>query len=79
MRKTPFVAFLLIAAAFVHLALPVSGQRPSLGPLTFEEGSPLQRLGYTPMLEIADPVADGSVRMLLSPALAQLAELLDQA
>ena len=63
MTKTPFVSTLLIAATFLHLALPVSAQRPSLGPLTFEEGAPLQRLGYTPMLEIADPVGDGSVRM----------------
>lgn len=63
MTKRLFVSSLLIAAAIVHLAAPVCAQRPSLGPLTFEEGSPLQRLGYTPMLEIADPVAGGSVRM----------------
>jgi len=63
LTKRLFVSSLLTLAALVHLALPVCAQRPSLGPLTFEEGAPLQRLGYTPMLEIADPVGDGVVRM----------------
>jgi hypothetical protein len=63
LTKLPFVPFLLIAFVLLHPAPPVSAQRPSLGPLTFEEGAPLQRLGYTPMLEIADPVGDGAVRV----------------
>ena len=33
-----------------------------LGPLGAEEGAPLQRLGYTPMVEAAAPVAAGRVR-----------------
>ncbi|HSG48470.1 MAG TPA: DUF3187 family protein, partial [Longimicrobiales bacterium] len=35
---------------------------PPLGPLTAEEGAPLQRLGLTPMVELADPVAQGTFR-----------------
>lgn len=35
---------------------------PPLGPLTAEEGAPLQRLGLTPMVEMADPVGAGAFR-----------------
>ena len=42
--------------------LGVSAQRPALGPLGAEEGAPLQRLGYTPMVEAAAPVAMGTLR-----------------
>lgn len=44
--------FLFLAA----LLSPVqgAGQRPSFGPLTSEEGAPLQRVAYTPMMEGAD-------------------------
>lgn len=35
---------------------------PPLGPLTAEEGAPLQRLGLTPMVEVADPVVRGTFR-----------------
>lgn len=48
------VTFLLPAGALA--------QRPALGPLGAEEGAPLQRLGYTPMVEAAAPVAVGSLR-----------------
>lgn len=34
-------------------------QQPSLGPLTWEEGSPLQRMAYTPVTETAEPLARG--------------------
>jgi hypothetical protein len=48
----------------VVLLLPVAvrAQRPALGPLGAEEGAPLQRLGYTPMVEAAAPVAVGTLR-----------------
>jgi hypothetical protein len=46
------------------LLLPTTalGQRTPLGPLGAEEGAPLQRLGYTPMVEAAAPVPEGTVR-----------------
>lgn len=55
----------LLLTPLILLALPGSArsQTTPLGPVTFEEGAPLQRLGYTPMLEIADPVGKGRVRM----------------
>lgn len=40
----------------------VDAQRLPLGPLGAEEGGPLQRLGYTPMVEGAAPVAAGELR-----------------
>lgn len=48
---------------YVCLLTPVvtRAQNPSNGPLTFEEGSPLQRLGYTPMMEAAAPIPQGSI------------------
>ena len=41
----------------------VSGraQTAPFGPLTFEEGSPLQRVSYTPMMERADLSAPGTL------------------
>ncbi len=46
------------------LSVPAAGaaQTRSLGPLTAEEGAPLQRLGLTPMVEGADLVPVGSFR-----------------
>ena len=46
----------------VLFPLGVSAQRPPLGPLSAEEGAPLQRLGYTPMVEAAAPVGVGTLR-----------------
>ena len=57
------VSMACFALALTGLVSPLAAQRASLGPLTFEEGAPLQRLGYTPTLEIADPVGEGAVRM----------------
>lgn len=57
-RRSRFQAAVLLAA----LALPsaaVDAQQPSFGPLTWEEGSPLQRVAYTPMTETAEPLARG--------------------
>lgn len=38
-----------------------SAQRPSFGPLTSEEGSPLQRISYTAMMEDAEIVGAGAI------------------
>jgi hypothetical protein len=45
------------------LSSPFSGgaQTPALGPLTWEEGSPLQRLALTPAFERPDPLPRGRV------------------
>lgn len=52
----------LILAAAGPWIVPAAGtaQAPPLGPLTTEEGSPLQRLGLTPAVEAADPVGEGA-------------------
>jgi hypothetical protein len=56
-----------IAVAIVALLAPVrvagqpSGHVPSFGPLTSEEGGPLQRISYTATAEGADVLAPGSV------------------
>lgn len=42
-------------------SLHAAAQQPSFGPLTTEEGAPLQRISYTPMVEGSDVVAPGSV------------------
>ncbi len=63
MTKRIFVSSLLITAVRFALVPAAFAQAPPLGPLTFEEGAPLQRMGYTPMLEIADPVGRGAARM----------------
>jgi hypothetical protein len=41
-------------------ATPVAAQQPSFGPLTWEEGSPLQRLAFTVATEGADVVGEGA-------------------
>lgn len=45
----------------LFLSLRVAAQRPSFGPLTTEEGAPLQRISYTPMVEGSDVVAPGAI------------------
>jgi Protein of unknown function (DUF3187) len=59
------VPVVLVVAASLLAGAPraVVAQRPSLGPLGAEEGSPLQMLGYTPMIEAPEPVARGKVRV----------------
>jgi hypothetical protein len=37
------------------------GQQPSFGPLAFEEGGPINRISYTPMMESADVVPVGAI------------------
>ncbi len=53
----------LLAAAVSLLPIipvvPATAQQPSFGPLTWEEGSPLQRLAYTSSMESADAVGEG--------------------
>jgi Protein of unknown function (DUF3187) len=53
---------LLAATALAVAPTAARAQLPSLGPLGAEEGSPLQRLGYTPMVEAPEPVARGRLR-----------------
>ena len=43
------------------LAGPLAAQQPSFGPLTSEEGAPLQRLGFVPMMEGADVSRPGTL------------------
>lgn len=52
---------LLLAAAAVSLPSEGGAQRPAFGPLTWEEGSPLQRVSLTPAFERADLTPPGSL------------------
>jgi hypothetical protein len=52
------VAWILIARSVLTVT-PVAAQQPSYGPLTWEEGSPLQRLAFTAATEGADVVGEG--------------------
>ena len=53
----------LFALLYVGLLGPcvASAQRPSFGPLTSEEGSPLQRISYTAMMEDTEVVRPGAL------------------
>jgi len=51
------VVFALLAPA------PGSAQFPSLGPISAEEGAPLHRLSYTPMVQEADLTPQGRLRV----------------
>lgn len=53
----------LVACLLTGAPSAVLAQHPSLGPLGTEEGSPLQMLGYTPMVEVPEPVARGKLRV----------------
>ncbi len=44
-------------------AFEAAAQQPSFGPLTYEEGSPLQRVGFTAAMENADVVEAGGWRL----------------
>jgi len=46
--------------AMLLAATSARAQQPSFGPLTYEEGAPLQRLGFTAAMENADPVPAGT-------------------
>lgn len=52
-----------VLPAFLTLVLasPLAAQRPAFGPLTSEEGAPLLRLGFVPMMEGADVAERGAV------------------
>jgi hypothetical protein len=52
---------LLLVLAVVLTPLRALAQRPSFGPLTWEEGSPLQRIAHTPALEPADVIGRGRI------------------
>lgn len=49
-------------------------QQSSFGPLGYEEGSPLQRLAYTPTTEGADVVGEGAWRVDLHNGLSNIFE-----
>ncbi len=54
----------LLGAHTLLLALPFAAgaQVRSFGPLTFEEGSPLQRISYTHQTDAADPIPRGMLQ-----------------
>ncbi|HUF75549.1 MAG TPA: DUF3187 family protein [Longimicrobiales bacterium] len=56
------------------LAGPLAAQQPAFGPLTFEEGAPLQRLGFVPMMEGADVTRPGEVAVDLWLGLSNIFE-----
>lgn len=66
----------MVACAILGGLRPEVGeaQRPSFGPLTWEEGSPLQRLSYTPAAEGADVVGEGVWRIDLYNGLSNIFE-----
>jgi len=72
MRRLVEIAF---AAAFALLVpAPGSAQHPSLGPLSAEEGTPLHRLSFTPMVEAADLTPRGALRVDLWTGYANIFE-----
>ena len=62
-RLVPQTPFWRLTPAILLLAVPLgaSAQSPSHGPLTYEEGSPLQRISYTAMMEDAAITSRGTV------------------
>ena len=69
-RRTPRLALTLLAL----LASPAHAQQPSFGPLTWEEGSPLQRMAYTPVTEGAGLLPSGAWTVGLYNGLANIFE-----
>ncbi len=64
----------LVLVAFLVSPAPSAAQETSYGPLTYEEGSPLYRVGLTPRSEIADPVGAGELHADLYVAYGSLFE-----
>jgi hypothetical protein len=60
-RTARWPAFLGAHALLFALPITAGAQVRSFGPLTFEEGSPLQRISYTHTTEAADPVPRGTL------------------
>jgi hypothetical protein len=60
-----FSVALILGALALLAPLPAQSQQPSFGPLAFEEGGPINRLSYTPMMESADVVSAGSFETTL--------------
>ncbi|HSG10096.1 MAG TPA: DUF3187 family protein [Longimicrobiales bacterium] len=54
---------LALTALALLAPAPGSAQFPSLGPISAEEGTPLHRLSYTPMVEGADLTPRGALRI----------------
>lgn len=57
----PVRALATAAAIVASVTAPAQAQTAPFGPLTSEEGSPLQRVSYTPMMERADLTAPGTL------------------
>ena len=53
----------VLGLAWLGATIPagVAAQQPPFGPMSFEEGAPINRLSYTPMMESADVVPVGSI------------------
>lgn len=71
-------ALRILAAAVLAVVavadVPLAAQQPSLGPLTWEEGSPLQRLAFTATTEQADVVGEGAWAVELHNGLSNIFE-----
>ncbi|MDH5588633.1 MAG: DUF3187 family protein [Gemmatimonadota bacterium] len=63
-----------LAVGFAPMESPAAGQGTPLGPLTFEEGAPLQRLGYTGVTESAEVLPGAGVSASLWFAYANIFE-----
>lgn len=60
--RRPIALFLALAFRAVTGPAATTAQLPTQGPLTAEEGAPLQRLGFTPSVEGARVTPRGAVR-----------------
>ena len=67
-------AAVLLSIAAMCTPGGLRAQRPSFGPLAFEEGGPINRLGYTPMMESADVVPSGGITSSLYLGLSNMFE-----
>ncbi len=63
-----------LASLLVVGVTNVYAQQPSFGPLAFEEGSPINRMAYTAMMESADVVPAGSIEATLYMGLSNMFE-----
>ncbi|MBT8489132.1 MAG: DUF3187 family protein, partial [Gemmatimonadetes bacterium] len=63
-RTRPLPIFALLGAVAGAFAVQeATAQQPAFGPLAYEEGSPLQRVGFTTAMEAADVVGAGRWRI----------------
>lgn len=72
--RTLAISVLVGGAAVPCAVRGVDAQQPSFGPLAYEEGSPLQRMGFTAPMETADVVGDGRWHIDLHNAFSNIFE-----